>query len=220
MATSNKILIALFLLPLLILGTNFGALYMKYKNENYTTQNELNNSRLTKNELPPFTRIDLSEFKGDNIDIRSGEAALHYDKSYNDNIRFEVKDNTLFVKTLQEGYHTATILSNGFHYLSTAANVNIDSMYLPVLELIVSEKSGAVSFNAQCDTLSTKLLESSSLTLSPTSVIGVFNLEMTNHTTIIANPNANIKQFGQALISDSANLQLDGKTLKLLLPNQ
>ncbi len=219
MATSNKILIALFMLPIVILGVNFGALYMKFKNDDYVTEKKINDERTTKNQLASFSRIDLSGFRGEQTEIVQGDYTLNYDKNYNDYISFEVRDSTLFVKTIKDGYHSVVISCHSFNFLSARSRVNIDSMPLSNCHLDIMGENATINFNAQCDTLSVKLADMASINMQPASSIELFNLEMADHTAVSSEQSAIIQQFGHTVIADSATVHLYGKTFKLLLPN-
>ncbi len=219
MTTSNKILTGLFLLPIVILGANYGALYVKYKKDDYTTQKDLNEERLIKATLPSFNRIDLGDYRGEQVHVQHGAFEISYDKTSRDIIRFEVSDNTLYIKTTENGYHGVSITCPSFTYLSAGTRVNIDSMYLPQCTLDMHGENARLNFQAQSDTLFLTLQNKASFRLEAGAAIRLLHLEMENHTAMTGDPAASIGQFGNTVISDSADLQLDGKTFRMLLSN-
>ncbi|MBX3239949.1 MAG: hypothetical protein KIT80_21880 [Chitinophagaceae bacterium] len=219
MATSNKILLGLFLLPVVILVSIYGSLYARYKQGDYVTEKQQNEASMTINELPAFSGIDLGEYKGGDITVKTGDAfSLSYYKNDKEGFQFEVRDNTLFVKTLTDNYQQATITCPSFSHIRVEdTRLHIGSMILGRCTFDIRGQKSRVNFAARVDTLSLDLKDRSSVHFNEEAVVGVLNLTMENNTKLSGN-HAVIKSFGQVAVADSAAVNLDGRTLMRLVP--
>ncbi len=217
MAISNRILTGLFLLPLVILGLNYGALYVKYKNDDYITERKLREEQTATTALPAFSRIDLSGYGYDAVRIQQGEPAISYHKNAHDLVQFEVKDQTLYVKTTADGYHGIKITCASLAQLTVARGVEIVDLPLQQCTVTISGENASLGLQTKANTLAVSLSNNASFKLEAGGSIGLLHLEMNEHTAFSVDPSGSINQFGKVQVADSVHIQMDGKTFSKLL---
>ncbi|MBN8859258.1 MAG: DUF2807 domain-containing protein [Sphingobacteriales bacterium] len=215
MKTSNKILLALFLLPFITVLFIMLTLHAKIKNGDYITDQQLeekNNNRYT---VQPFTEIYLQNFRYGNVTITKADSfSIKYSKEIKDNIEYRLNGNRLFVKSLGNNYYNRVVIyCPSFNSIEADSSaVSVDSMSLYNCRIAVGASS-SLSFGAQADTLSLNLKDHSDLSFTSTAKVNVLGLAMGNHATL-NQTEGTIKNRGEMLLADSATLNIDGRTMQ------
>jgi len=215
MKTSNKILLALFLLPFITVLFIMLTLHAKIKNGDYITDQQLeekNNNRYT---VQPFTEIYLQNFRYGNVTIAKADSfSIKYSKEIKDNIEYRLNGNRLFVKSLGNNYYNRVVIyCPSFNSIEADSSaVSVDSMSLYNCRIAVGASS-SLSFGAQADTLSLNLKDHSDLSFTSTAKVNVLGLAMGNHATL-NQTEGTIKNRGEMLLADSATLNIDGRTMQ------
>ncbi|MBX3255008.1 MAG: DUF2807 domain-containing protein [Chitinophagaceae bacterium] len=215
MKTSNKILLTLFLLPFLVCSFLSIALYAKYRSNDYTTEAQFNEENHTASELPAFANIHVSNFNGHvNIEY-SNDRALRMEKWNKDKVQYEVKNNTLFISSIRDHYVPVTILCPFFEQLDAdSARLSIRSYKLKNAVFNLGHAAN-MDFNGQADTLSIAMKNSSNLDFNSQATVGLLNLVLDDHASFESF--GQISRFGNVQVKDSADIRMDGKTMRSLL---
>lgn len=214
MKTSNKILLALFLLPFVVCLFIYASLYAKYKNNDYITEKQLNEENLLTEQLPPFNQISIAHFKGDITIEQSNDRSVRFEKWNKENFAYEVKDNVLSIRSIKDDYASITILCSSFEQLDAdSAGVQINSMKFQNLKLNLGHETN-VHFKGQADSLTVAIKGRSGLDLSNEATANVLNLTLDNHASFESV--GQIKQFGNIQLQDSADVHMNGKAMRAL----
>ena len=153
MKTSNKILLALFLLPFVVCLFIYVSLYAKYKNNDFITEKQLNEENHITEQLPPFNQIAIAHFKGDITIEQSNDRSVRFEKWNKENFAYEVKNNVLNIRTIKGNYASLTILCPSFEQLDAdSAGVQINSMKFQNLRLNLGHEAN-VHFKGQADSI-------------------------------------------------------------------
>ncbi|MGN6495576.1 MAG: GIN domain-containing protein [Agriterribacter sp.] len=215
MKTSNKILLALFLLPFVVCLFIYVSLYAKYKNNDFITEKQLNEENHITEQLPSFSQIAITHFKGDITIEQSNDRSVRFEKWNKENFVYEVKNNVLNIRTIKGDYASLTILCPSFEQLNAdSAGVQINSMKFQNLRLNLGHEAN-VHFKGQADSLTAAIKSSSGLDLNSEATAGVLNLILDNHASFESV--GQIKQFGNIQLQDSADVRMNGKAMRALL---
>lgn len=215
MKTSNKILLCLFLLPFAAAIFVYSSLYAKFRNNDYVTEAQLDEESHITSTIGSFNNIDVSGYKG-HITIKHGDHfALKFEKWNKDRFSYEIKDNKLFINTKADYDNPITILCPGFErLLADSSSIFVDSIHLKHVFFDLGHNT-SLNFNGHADTLTADISSGAGMDLNNNATVGVLNLTIDNHASFENNTGI-ITQFGKMQLQDSAELRVDGKTLRLL----
>lgn len=215
MKKSNKILAALFIFPFIAITLVGFSMYSIVKNGKYLTEEEYNKETKSTQITPSFTGIDLLQYRGKVVNItRSDSFAVVTDNWNKDNVSFVVKDNVLIIKSVKDDYAPVTILCPSFSSL-TADSSNVYIAVALKNSTINAKSQSGISIAADADSLTLNIERDGSVSLH-NSTIRKLSLHMHNGAELKTDE-ANILQFGNLLIEDSATVNLGGKAMKALL---
>lgn len=217
MKTSNKIILALFSLPLVLMIFIYGSLYAKYKSNDFITEKQLREETLTRTALQAFSVIDLSEYRGGHVEIQQGAS---YELSFNtwnkDNFSVDNTAAVLRIKSNNDHHNELTITCPSFTQLiADSVYISMDSFKLGTLDCKLGTNL-TMALGASVDSLTVQLKRNSKLELINNANIGLLNIEVENKSTL-EQSGGSINQLGHVLLGDSSSVELDGKTLQNLL---
>lgn len=217
MKTSNKILLSLFVLPFIIMTFIYASLYGKYKNGEYITEQQVENERSALTIVDHFTEIDLGGFKRGHISIKYSDSfAIRVDNWNKDQIQFQSEAGVLTLRSKnQHGYLPVTVYCPGFIKLSIdSANAEIDPVALTGATMNIGAE-GDVTFNGSADSLTVNVKRSGAITLGSTADVKWLNLQLADGSRF-NNEQGSIQQIGNLLLEDSATLNVNGKTMRMI----
>ena len=221
MKTSNKILLALFLLPFIIVLSIILTVHAKIKNGNYTTEKKEQEKNRITNQLNPFSDIDLSGYKNGRVEIKYSDSFyIYYDKVQKENINIEQEGNKLALKTntSNDNYHFVTILCPTFSALHfDSLNVSVGAMHLTNARIDAGAES-TLHFAGKATKLTIAGLRNSNTSFEDKAIVDTLNLQLSNGATF-NNMHGVIMQLGQVALDDSASVNVGGKTAELMLQN-
>ena len=97
MRTSNKIIVGIFLAPLIILTAIHVTLYAKYKSGNYVSMKKVTEDRFTRLALTHIISVSVYGLNNFNI-IPSDTATLEMEKLQNDRLHYVVNGDSLVIR--------------------------------------------------------------------------------------------------------------------------
>ena len=217
MKTSNKILLSLFVLPFIITVFIYASLYGKYKNGDYITKQQIENERSTLAMTDRFTEIDLSGYRQGGVSIKHSDSfAIRIENGNSDKIKYNTAGGklTLMNKT-EERNIWVTVYCPSFSKLSIAAtNVEIDSIALTGCLMDIGADA-RVTFNGTADSLTANIQRGSNFNLGKTADIRLLSLHLANGS-VFNNEEGSIQQIGKLALEDSAVLNVNGKTMRMI----
>lgn len=216
MKTSNKILLALFLLPFITVLFIMLTVHAKIKNGDYITEKQERDKNSITTYLAPFTDIDLGAFKNGAVTIKYSDSFyINYDKSQKEHISFGQEGNTLglITKRDNDNYSFVTVYCPAFSKLRfDSLSVFIDSMQLTNVQ-IEAGAAASLRFAARAANLTLSGLGGSDISLEGSATVDTLNLQLSNGATF-NNMHGMIRQLGQVKLADSATLNVDGRTMQ------
>ena len=218
MKTSNKILLSLFVLPFIIVLFIYVSLYAKYKNGDYVTEQQVQNERSALTVVDQFNEIDLHGFKQGQISIKHSDSfAIRVDNWNKDQVEFQSQAGVLKLRSKnQHGYLPVTVYCPGFTKLSIdSASAEIDPANLPGIVMNIGAE-GNVTFNGSADSLTAEVKKNGTITLGSTADVKWLNLQLSNGSKF-NNEQGRVQQIGNLLLEDSATLNVNGKTMRMIL---
>lgn len=219
MKTSNKIILALISLPLVLMIFVYGNLYAKYKNNDFITEKQLEEERTIRTNLQTFHTINLTDFQGDHtVTITKGDAyTVSIDKSGQEAFSFVEDNGTLKIKSRNDFHSRVTITCPDFQNLVADSSVLV---YLTEINLrrldCKMEAGGFLTLNGAVDTLNLSVAQVTSVELQNESKIEILNLQMKDETKL-EQSGGEVAAFGNVSIGDSCSIKFNGKTLQKLL---
>lgn len=218
MKTSNKILLGLFLLPFIITTFITVVLYAKFQSGSYITQQQLDNETSVSETITAFTEIDLRGYKNGHVNIAYGDSfIIKYDKWSKDNLEYNSASKKLTIKTKKrEDYNSITIFCPSFSRLILdSTGVTIDSLALANASIDIGSE-GNVVFRAQADSLTLDIKRGGNISFENNAAVQMLNLKLANGSEFNKTEGF-IKQIGNVTLEDSASLNVDGKTMRMIL---
>ncbi len=216
MKTSNKILLALFILPF-VLATLAGFTFYSIQNSGqFITEEQYDKESKLTNIVPAFTGIDLLNYKGNHITIsKSDSFAVVTDEWNKDKVSYEIKENTLILKTSSGNeYIPVTILCPSLTIITTdSSEVSINDVLKN--STINAKAESNITINGDADSLVLNIERNGNVNLDANS-IQKLQLKMDNGATLNIKE-SNLREFGNLAIEDSAAIRIDGKILKAIL---
>lgn len=218
MKTSNKILLALFLLPFVVVTLVAFTFYSTYKSGKYSTQEEYEKEKEFLKITPSFNAINLSSYNG-RITIKSSDsfaiAVFEWDK---DKVTPKVKDGVLtLLSKNRNDYAPVTILC------PSVSSITVDTAEVSVGKVL---KNTIITANAESNIFIDGDAENLSLNIKQGGTINTveatiqkLQLNIANGGRLIANE-SNIISFGDILLGDSAILEMKGRVLKTIMSPQ
>lgn len=217
MKTSNKILLTLFVLPFIIVLFIYASLYGKYKNGDYVTQQQVENERSALTLLDDFNKISLGGFERGNVFIKYSDSfAVRTDNWNKDQIEFQSQAGVLSLRSKnQHGYLSVIVYCPGFSALSIdSASAEIDPFILAGVTMDIG-REGNITFNGSADSLTVNIERSGGFTLGNTANVKWLNLRLANGSRF-NNEQGSIQQIGTLVLDDSATLNVNGKTMRMI----
>lgn len=218
MKTSNKILLSLFVLPFIIILFIYASLYAKYKSGDYVTEQQIENERSALTIVDQFTEIDIDGFQRGHISIKHSDSfAIRVENWNKDQVEFQSQGNVLTLRTKnQHGYLPVTVYCPGFLKLSIdSASAEIDPATLAGIVMNIGAE-GNVTFNGSADSLTVDVKKSGAITLGSTADVKWLNLQLANGSRF-NNEQGSVQQIGNLMLEDSATLNVNGKTMRMIL---
>lgn len=219
MKTSNKILLGVLLLPLVLMIFVYSSLYAKLRNNDYITEAQIAEESRDHFTLQEFDAIDLFGFDKGRVEIVYGTApGYSVSKTARQDVRAEVRDGVLYLKTTAP-YQDVVITSPGFREIAAdSVQIHVDSMKLRSLSCRLGY--GAQLFTkAQTDTLSIEIGNNSNLYLERSASIGVLRGRVAEGATVVQD-GASIRQIEEMQLDDGARITLEGRSMNKLLYRQ
>ncbi len=221
MKTSNKILLALFLLPFITVLLIMLTLHAKIKNGDFITEKQAQEENRITSQLAPFSDIDLSAYKNGRVEIKYSDSFyIHYDKSQKENINVEQQGNKLMLKTNKGSgnYHFLTVFCPTFSALRfDSLEVFVDAMHLANARIDAGAET-SLHFAAKAGKLTLSGQRGSNISFEDTAMIDTLNLQLSNGATF-NNMHGVITRLGEIKLGDSAALNVGGKIMQMLLQN-
>lgn len=218
MKTSNKILVGLFLFPFLIVLFIDLTLYAKIKKGDYVSVEQAEIETGISQKLTPFTDITVDNFTNGRIEIKHGDSfSIRYGKWEKDNIFYENQNNKLVVmKSKLNDYGTVTIYCPSFTSLSfNGVDVFVDSMHLGNVTLNVGTDA-RLEFGASAENVVINGKRGADISFQNNAVIDTLNMHLYNGAEF-NKAQGTIKQAGTITLEDSASLNVDGITMRMLM---
>lgn len=135
MRTSNKIILGIFVAPLLIIASVHIALYAKYKSGNYVMMKTAKEDRFVRFPLKNIRRVHVMGLNNVNI-ITSDTARIEYEKG-NEAFQYTVTGDSLYV-------HGETVVNAGNHQ-EMDRGYQLVNIYLPGASISADNASIALS---------------------------------------------------------------------------
>lgn len=212
MKTSNKILLALFVLPFVVITLLAFSVYSSYKNGKYITQEQYEREIKVANTTTSFNGINLQSYKGYvNINKADSFAVVVY-KWDKDKITYDVKDGNLVLSSKNPNdYIPVTILC------PAVSSVTIGSTGVTLSDAlkngsVIAKAESDININGDIDSLTLNIEKNAQVNVGD-SKIQKLQLQVADGGRFISN-NATIGEFGTVAIADSAIINMGGKTLK------
>ncbi|HTN06783.1 hypothetical protein [Agriterribacter sp.] len=195
----------------------YTSLYGKYKNGEYISKQQIENERSTLAITDRFTEIDLSGYKQGGVSIKHSDSfAIRIDNGNSDKIQYHADGRklTLTNKT-EERYIWVTVYCPSFSKLSVAAvNVEIDPIALTGCLMDIGADA-SVTFTGTADSLTAYIQRGGRFNVGKSADIRLLNLHLFNGS-IFNNEEGSIRQIGNLALEDSAVLNVNGKTMRMI----
>ncbi|HRP57772.1 hypothetical protein [Agriterribacter sp.] len=217
MKTSNKILLTLFALPFIMILFIYASLYAKYKSGDYVTEQQVENERSTLTIVHGFQGINLGGFGRGRISIKHSDSfAVRVDNRNKDQIEFQSQSGVLTLRSKnRHGYLPVTVYCPGFSALSIdSATAEIDPFVLAGVTMDIGAE-GNITFNGLADSLTVNIKRNGAITLGNAANVKWLNLQLANGSSF-NNKEGGIQQIGNPVLEDSATLNVNGKTMRMI----
>lgn len=219
MKTSNKIVLALFSLPLIIMLFVYGSLYAKYKNKDFITEKQVEEERTVRTPLAAFHTINLTDYEGNYVvTITKGDAyAVSIDKSDKEAFSFDNSNGMLKIKASKEFRNRVTITCPDFQTLEadSSCGIYLNELHLKKLDCRLGHLS-SINLAATIDSMNVAMKDGTGLELGQSAKIGMLTLQMLDDAKLEQN-GGEIAAFGNVSIGDRCLIKVDGKTMQKLL---
>ncbi|MCC6290135.1 MAG: DUF2807 domain-containing protein [Chitinophagaceae bacterium] len=215
MKTSNKILLALFLLPFIAVTFVAFSFYSRYKSGKYITQEQYTKEKEISTIVSSFNTIDLSSYRGTATIKASDSFAIvvfNWDK---DKVIPKVKDGVLTLHYKNEdNYAPVTILCPSVTTI-TADSVEISVGNVLRNATINAKTESRITLTNNADSLVLNIDRNANVNLGA-NIIQKLQLNLANGAELDASESTVIS-FENTTIADSATVKIGGKTMKAFL---
>lgn len=215
MKTSNKILLALFLLPFVVVILLAFTFYSTYQSGKYITQEEYVKEKEVSAIIPSFNTIAISSYRG-NVTIKSSDSfaitVFEWDK---DRVIHEVTDGVLTIHSKNKGdYIPVTILCPSVSAITAdTAAISVSNVLQNCTINAKAESNITLAGNA--DSLVLNIERNGNVDLG-SNTIQKLQLNLSDGAQLNAGESTVIA-FGNISLADSASVRFGGKAMKAFL---